>query len=71
MLLQFPVVDLPVAAYCAHTPPVAETPAARLTVSPPDQDESVYLIELRYRQYLAQHALQELFESGELNGPAA
>jgi hypothetical protein len=71
MFLQLPVADLPVAAYCAPTPPVADTPAARFTASLPDQDEPVYLIELRYRQYLALHALQELFENGELNGPAA
>jgi hypothetical protein len=68
MLLQLPVVDLPVAAYCAPTPRVADNPAVRFTASPPDQDEPVYLIELRYRQYLAQQALQELFERGELDG---
>jgi hypothetical protein len=68
MPLQFPVADLPVAAYCAPTPPVVDTLAARFAAPPPDQDELVSLIELRYRQYLAQHALQELFERGELDG---
>jgi len=29
-------------------------------------DEQLYLIDLRYRQYLAQRAVQELFTSGEL-----
>ena len=70
MLLQIPVVDLPVAAYCAPSPPVADNPAVRFTASPPDQDEPGYLIELRYQQYLAQQALQELFEGGELDGLA-
>jgi len=38
---------------------------------PPEDEEQVYLIELRYREHLAACALQELFESGELNDASA
>jgi hypothetical protein len=40
--------------------------AADTTPEAPDEEEWVHLIDLRYRQYLAQLALQELFEKGEL-----
>jgi hypothetical protein len=38
---------------------------------PPEHEEEVYFIELRYREHLAAHALQELFESGALNDLSA
>ena len=37
----------------------------------PDEDVPTYLIEQRYRQYLAVRDLEELFESGEINGLSA
>jgi len=36
-----------------------------LAAASEDEREQLYLVELRYQQYLAQRGLQELFESGE------
>jgi hypothetical protein len=67
MPIQFPAANLPVAAYFAPGPAQDEPAYSRGEPAHLEDEPVVYFIELRYRQYLAEHALQELFESGELN----
>jgi len=68
MYMELPAADPPVPAHLAPRLLAADAPAACFTGAAAEEEERVYLIEVRYRQFLAVHALQELFESGELNG---
>jgi len=58
MLMELPAGEL--------SPAEESSVATPFTPELPDEEEQLYFIELRYRQYLATCALQELFESGEL-----
>jgi hypothetical protein len=71
MPIQFSAADLPVAAYFAPGPKEDEPAYSQDKLVYLEDEPVVYFIELRYRQHLAVHALQELFESGELNGLVA
>jgi hypothetical protein len=68
MPIPFPAAHLPVAAYFAPGPAEDEPVYSQDKPVFMEDESALYFIELRYRQYLAEHALRELFESGELNG---
>jgi len=48
---------------------LADPPMVRRVKPKAENEEQLYFIELRYQEYLARRALQELFESGALNHP--